>query len=93
MNRLSSLGHSPSEDSDATESNAEPSLWREEETISQMARMYEVTLPALQLPAKPETTRNVPLEWILVDCGLDGVRPRRVHYPLWPRVPKSATRH
>ncbi len=102
MSRLSP-SHPLSTSSNATESRIDPppDLGLQEVTISQMSPMYGAGLRSLRFPEKPrEATRDQPLAgdptvetWVLMDCGPDGVRPRRVHALLAPSDQKFATRH
>ncbi len=102
MSRLSP-SHPLSASSNATESRTDlaPDLGQEEMTISQMSPMYGVGLRTLRFPEKPrETSRDLSLpgcttveEWILLDCGPEGVRPRRTRDLLAPSGQKFATRH
>jgi hypothetical protein len=86
--------------SDAAEDSAdpetEPDSAQEALTTNKASRLYDVGLPTLQLPAKSrETTGYLPLaaKWTLVDCGPDGVRPRRVLDLLAPDGQKLPTWH
>ena len=73
----------------------EPDLGLEDMTISELSRVYNLSLsapPSSEQPCGRELFlpgRATVETWILVDCGPDGVRPRRIHdLPgLWDRKP------
>jgi hypothetical protein len=102
MSRLSP-SHPLSASSNATESRIDPppDLGLQEVTISQTSPMHGAGLRSLRFPEKPrEATRDLPLAgdptaetWVLMDCGPDGVRPRRVRNLIASSGQKFQTRH